>query len=146
MTYDIHFEGVPVDTSRGFEFLTFGDYTQHVGIKGIQKLVNQVIKCLLTPVGSDISDIAYGTNLMQAFQGNIEKTALRELATMAVRDTELKIQEYDSQKSSPMDERLASVEIADIVVSANGTGLTLKIIVRNEAGTRALTAIPMELD
>lgn len=146
MGFDIHFESLPQGETRGYEFLTFGDYGQHIGIKGMQKLVNRVIKCFMTPKGSDISDPEYGTNLIQAFQGNIEPTALSELATMAVRDTELKIREYDAQKSSPTDERLSGIEIKNIVVDPDGTGVVIYIIVRNVAGARALSAIPLELD
>ena len=146
MSFDIHFEGLPQGQTRGFEFLTFGDYPRHVGIRGIQKLVNRVIKCMMTPKGSDISDTEYGTNLMQAFQGNVQPTTLTELATMAVRDTELKIREYDSQKASPTDERLADIEIDNVIVDPGGTGVELRIIVRNAAGTRALSAIPLEFD
>ena len=126
--------------------MTFGDYAQPVAIKGIQKLVNRFLKCLLTPLGTDIGDAEYGTNLMYAFAGNVEPGTLNELATMAVRDTELKIREYDSQKSSPTDERLAGVEIDNINIDSASAGFTMKLIIRNVAGTRALTAVPLELD
>jgi hypothetical protein len=146
MPYDIHFESLPRGESRGFEFLTFGAYPQRVGIKGIQKLVNRVLKCLLTIKGSDIGDAEYGTNLMQAFVGNVDPSTIAELATMAIHDVERKIREYDSQKSSPADERLAGIEIEDMIIDPNGTGLELRILVRNAAGTRAITAIPLEID
>lgn len=146
MPYDIHFESLPRGESRGFEFLTFGAYPQAVGIKGIQKLVNRVLKCLLTIKGSDISDVEYGTNLMQAFIGNVDPSTIAELATIAIQDVERKIREYDGQKASPTDERLAGIEIEDIIVDPNGTGLELRILVQNVAGTRALTAVPLEID
>lgn len=142
MPYDIHFESLPQDELQGYRFLSFGDYSKHVGIKGVQKLVNRVIKCFMTPRGSDISDPDYGTSLLRSFQGNVAPDTLSELATIAVNETETKIREYDTQKASPTDERLATLEIENIDVGTNETGVEVRILVQNVAGTRALVSVP----
>lgn len=144
MSYDIHIESLPSGKSQGYKFLTFGAYPQHLGVKGIQKMVDRFIKCFFTPKGSDISDSEYGTQLADLFLGSVDPTELRELAVMAVRETEDKIQEYDSRKYSPADERLAFAEIEEIVVDQVTPGVEIRIILTNTAGTRALVRFPLE--
>ncbi|GAG03726.1 unnamed protein product [marine sediment metagenome] len=92
MSFDIHVESLG-EEARGHRFLTFGDYPRHVGIKGIQKLVNRFVMCLFTPVGTHLSDREYGTGLAAALTGNTEHSVLKDLARAAVSDAEDKIKE-----------------------------------------------------
>ena len=144
MSYDIHIESLPSGESVGYKFFTFGSYPRHLGVDGIQKMVDRFAKCFFTPKGSDISDSEYGTQLADLFLGNIDPTQLRELAVMAVRDAEEKIREYDMQKFSPADERLANAEIEEIVIDNEAPGVEIRVVLTNTAGTRALVRFPLE--
>ena len=134
-TFDVHFEGLPIDQILGGRSLTFGDYTRPVGIKGVQKMVNRFIKCMLTPLGSDLSDPEYGTALAASLIGNIDSSTLYSLATRAVATAEQKIRSYDSEYDIPDDERLASVEIDNIAIDREAPGVVIYLLLRNAAGT-----------
>lgn len=141
-TYDLHFESVAEGQNRGFEFLTFGDYTRHQGIKGPQKMVNRFLKCLLTPVGSDYTDQNYGTSLMDGWGGNVDHNDLYELITTSVRDAEETVRAYDIENFAPTDERLASVTIEEITIETAGDGFTFVITVTNVAGQGLTVLVP----
>ena len=141
MHFDIHIESLGAD-AKGHKFLTFGDYPRHVGIKGLQKLVNRFILCLFTPVGTHLSDRDYGTDLATALTGNTEHDALRDLAQVAVSDAEDKIKEYDVEYGPPNDERLAGVQLQDLQVDLSNRSVEMKIQLSNVAGTTVLLLVP----
>lgn len=141
MSFDIHIESLG-DATKGHRFLTFGDYPRHVGIKGIQKLVNRFVMCLFTPVGTHLSDRDYGTDLAAALTGNTEHDALQDLATLAVSDAEDKIKELDVEYGPPDDERLSVVQLQDLHVDVTTRTVELKLRLRNVAGTTVLLLVP----
>lgn len=138
MPFDIHIEGVPVGEVSGMGFLSFGDYPQVVGVRGIHKLVAQFLKCMLTPKGTDISDPDYGTDLAEAFQGNIDSSILGQLASRAVTDTVETLREYHTEYIVDDDERIAGADILDVQVDEDAPGVSLTIRVTNIEGTKAL--------
>ena len=142
MPYDIHFESAAEGQNRGFEFLTFGDYTRHEGVQGPQKMLNRYLKCLLTPLGSDYTDTNYGTPLMDGWGGNIDPNDLRELVITSIRDAEDQVRAYDLENFAPTDERLASVTIEEITVDASEDGFRLGFTVTNVAGVGLTVLVP----
>ncbi len=133
--FDIHIESLPLEAIQDCRFLTFGDYGRVVGVRGIQKMVNRFMKCLMTPIGSDISDLEYGTQLADSFLGNVSPGNLFAIAAQSVAHAEEKIREYDSLQGTPNEERLASAEIKNIYVDESGLGVVLVVLLSNVAGT-----------
>jgi len=141
MSFDIHIESLG-DEAKGHRFLTFGNYPRHVGIKGIQKLVNRFIMCLFTPVGTNLSDRDYGTDLAAALTGNTEHDALKDLVQLAISDTEDKLKEYDVEYGPPDNERLSVVTLQDLSVDRSTRTIELRVRLRNVAGTTVLLLVP----
>lgn len=133
--YDIHIESLPADQLQGPSCLTFGSYGRVLGVSGAQKMVNRFMKCMMTPLGSDTSDLTYGTQWTMSFLSNVNPRDLFSIAAQSVASAEQKIQEYDSIQGVSDDERLASAEIEDIYVDESGPGIVLVVRLRNASGT-----------
>jgi phage baseplate assembly protein W len=146
MSYDIHYEGLPEDDIRGARFLSFGPYDRTLAVQGIQKMVNRFLKCLCTPVGTDISDPEYGTDILNMFLGNVDSRTLEQVVLMAIRDAETQIKQYDVWNNAPVDERLSSALIHNIAVDPTNVGFSLTVQLANAAGTRVLVLVPSLVD
>lgn len=141
-TYDVHFEGVPRNELNSIQGLTFGPYTRSVGVRGAQKMVNRFVKCMLTALGSDLSDPDYGTSLADALLGNVEKGTLRTIALQSVVAAEAKVKEYDSEYALNDEERLASVQVEDVVINEASGGIVLTLTLKNVAGVAVQVLVP----
>jgi hypothetical protein len=133
--FDLHFESLPVSEVQGSRCLTFGNYKKSLGVRGIQKMVNRFTKCMLTPIGSDLSDPDYGTPLASAFLGNVDARTVHSLAVRSVTAAESKVREYDTEYEVPDTERLAQVRINGIYIDESGLGVLLDLTLKNAAGT-----------
>jgi hypothetical protein len=140
--FDIHIEGVPLNQLNGIRGLTFGPYPRSLGVRGVQKMVDRFVKCMLTSVGSDLSDPDYGTALAGAFLGNVDSGTLRSLALQSVVAAESKIKEYDAEYALNDEERLASARVDDIATNESDSGVTLTITLKNVAGVSVQVLIP----
>jgi len=144
MPYDLYIEGISdVTLANGPRVLTFGNYPRHIGIQGIYKLVVRFIKCFLTPRGSDPADPDYGTSLMASFPGNVDPKTIQALVSQSVQEALDKLREYDIEYLLPDEERLFSVEIEDLVADTINGNVTLKLNLKNVAGTVALFSVPV---
>lgn len=141
-TFDIHFEGVPRNELNGPQGLTFGSYSRTLGVRGVQKMVNRFVKCMLTALGSDLSDPDYGTPLADAFLGNVDKGTLRTLAFQSVVAAEAKVKEYDAEYALNDEERLASVRVEDVVINEANDGVVLTLTLKNVAGVAVQVLVP----
>jgi len=143
MPYDIHIEGIGEDDVVNAQFLTFGNYRKSVAVRGIHKLVARFLKCFMTPIGSDLSDPDYGTTLLASFLGNVDPRTLPALAARAVEEATESIRRYDTEYDRDDDERLAGVEVQNILVDESGLAVVLYLELQNVEGTTALFTIPM---
>lgn len=134
--YDIHLESVTPSKVQGIKCLSFGDYPRVVGVSGIYKMVNRFVKCLMTPLGSDLSDLNYGTQLMASFLGNVDTKNIFPLVAQGVAAAQDTIIAYDSAAGLPDDERLASADVQDISVDPTNTGVVFTVVLSNIAGTK----------
>lgn len=130
--FDIHIESLPQQQVSGSRCLTFGNYKKSLGVRGVQKMVNRFVMCMLTPIGTHLSDVDYGTPLASAFLGNIDEATVRSLALRSVNVAESKIREYDTEYEVPDTERLASVRVDNIYIQA-GSGVILELTLKNAA-------------
>lgn len=140
--FDIHIEGLPLDKATSIRSITFGSYPRCLGVRGPQKMVDRFLKCLMTPIGSDLSDPDYGTPLAAAMLHSTSPDALRTLATRSVAAAEEKIREYDSTYGLPERERLSAVKIRQIHVDDEGQGVVLELTLENAAGEAVSVLLP----
>ena len=137
--FDIHFESLPLEQLQDARCVTFGNYGRVVGIRGIQKMANKFVKCMLTPLGSDPSDPTYGTTLADSFLGNVDPGSIFAVAAQSVTQAVEKVQQYDSLSGVPDDERLLSADIQNINLDESGFGILLTVSLTNVKGTTVQT-------
>ena len=140
--FDMHIEGIPDAMVHGSKGLWFGNYPLHVGVKGVQKLVDRFTKCFLTPLGSDLTDLNYGTLVAASFGNSIGgRTTLRQLVAMSVQQAEATLRRYDAEYAVPDDERLASAAMESVELTAAGDGFDVYVRIKNVAGTNVMIMI-----
>lgn len=142
MSFDIHFEGIGPLLPASPRFLTFGDYPRTLAVRGVQKMVNKFIKCLCTPVGTDLGDRAYGTRLMSLFLGNVSAAQARPLVVLAINEAAKTVQGYDVVNAPDSDERLSSAVLETFTVDEENNGFTLTVLLKNAAGTTVRVRVP----
>jgi len=142
--FDLHTEALPFDQALAHngKCFSFGDYAKSIAVRGVYKMVDRFIRCMLTPVGTHPSDVDYGTTLAGSFTGNIDSTTLFALTSESVNAVVTKMRAYDSEYGLPDDERLGTVQIDDIVVDSTGPGAIIYLTVINVEGTRVSIALP----
>jgi len=145
-TFDIHFEGVPQEELTGIQGLTFGAYSKSIGVRGVQKMVNRFLKCMLTSLGTDLSDPDYGTPLASAFLGNVDRGTLVTLARRSVIAAEAKVKEYDAEYALNDEERLSVARIDDVYTDDSLNGVFLTITLKNVAGVSVKVLLPQIME
>lgn len=141
-TYDVNIQIVPATRYTGFAFYSFGQ-RRSLGVRGIQKLVNVFAKHLLTPVGSDYTDLTYGTNLTTLIGSNVVLDDAREILDMAVDATVAAIQASQAGQSTvPDDERLASAAVTNYIEIPEAPGFSAQILVTNVANQQLQVVLP----
>jgi hypothetical protein len=140
VAFDIHYEAA--STPKGLRIITFGAYPTVLGVEGAQKMVNRFVKCFLTPRGSDVSDLDYGTQLAGVIGGTVDFSMVYAYAVAAVNDTTQKIQEYDTLSELPDDERLAGAGIEEVQVRSADRSVTLRLRLTNVAGSSVAFLLP----
>lgn len=142
MPYDINIQIVPASRYTGMAFYSFGQ-TRSLGVRGIQKLINIFAKFLLTPVGTDPTDLTYGTNLTSLIGSNVVLDDARDILNIAVDATVTAIQGFQSGQSAvPDDERLASASVTDYIEIPEGPGFAAQILIRNVSGQQLQLVLP----
>lgn len=142
MPYDINIQIVPATHYTGTAFYSFGQ-TRSLGVRGIQKLVNIFAKFLLTPVGTDPTDLTYGTNVTSLIGSNVVLEDAREILNIAVDAAVSAIQGFQSGQSAvPDDERLASASVTNYIEIPAGPGFAAQILIRNVSGQQLQLVLP----
>ncbi len=142
MAYDINIQIVPAADYTGMAFYSFGQ-TRSLGVRGIQKLVNIFAKFLLTPIGTDPTNLEYGTNLTSLIGSNVVLDDAREILDIAVDATVAAIQGFQTgQASVPDDERLASAAVTNYIEVPSGPGFSAQILIRNVSGQQLQLVLP----
>jgi hypothetical protein len=142
MPFDVNIQIVPAAQYTGMGFYSFGQ-TRSLAVRGLQKLVNMFAKYLLTPVGTDPTDVTYGTNLTNLIGTNIVLNDAREVLDIAVGKTVTAIQGWQSGKAAiPDDERLASASVTDYIEVPSGPGFSAQIFITNVSGQQLQIVLP----
>lgn len=142
MPYDLNIQIVAAAEYDGMGFYSFGQ-TRSLGVRGIQKLVNVFAKYLLTPVGTDPTDLDYGTNLASLIGSNLALDDAREVLDIAVDKTSDAITTWQIAKGTvPDDERLSSAVVSDYIEIPEAPGFAAQILVTNVAGEQLQIVLP----
>lgn len=142
MPYDVYTQIVPADKYRGTKFYSFGQ-TRSLGVRGIQKLVNIFAKFLLTPVGTDPTDLTYGTNFMSLVGSNVSLRDAREILDTAVMATASAIQGWQAGVNGiPDDERLATAYVTDYILISAGPGFAAQVLITNIVNQQLQLLLP----
>lgn len=140
--YDINIQIVPAARYDGMGFYSFGQ-TRSLGVRGINKLVNMFAKYLLTPTGSDPTDLEYGTQLANLIGSNVVLSDTQEILRVSVTQAAEAIQTFQAGRSDvPDDERLASVAVTDFLLIEDGPGFAAQILIRNVANQTMSLVLP----
>jgi hypothetical protein len=140
--YDVNIQIVPATKYTGMAFYSFGQ-KRSLGVRGVQKLVNVFAKYLLTPVGTDYTDLTYGTNLATLIGSNVALDDAREILDMAVDATVAAIQAWQAGQSSvPDDERLASAAVTNYIEIPDAPGFSAQVLITNVANQQLQIVLP----
>lgn len=122
--------------------LTFAFGTEPNKITGLQKVVQIFLKCFLSPLGSDILNPSYGTQLALDLTNSCpnfdNSTQALQVVQTAVMDAEGQVISLTS--ASPPESQLTSVALVGVVASQGGLKITLYL--ETGAGVGAQIAIP----
>jgi phage baseplate assembly protein W len=128
--YDVHIQLAPEAAVHGGGFYGFGD-VRSIGIRGVQKLVNMFAKYLLTPIGSDPTDLDYGTDLPNLMGSNVDVYDAKEVLELSVAKTVQAIQSYQASAEIPDEERLSTATVTDYIVITDTPGISAQIYIEN---------------
>lgn len=142
MPYDINIQIVSAAQYTGMAFYSFGQ-TRSLGVRGIQKLVNMFAKFLLTPVGTDPTDLTYGTNLTTLIGSNVVLDDAREILDIAIDTTVSAIQGFQAGVAEvPADERLSSAAVTNYIEIPDGPGFAAQVLITNVSGEQLQIVLP----
>jgi len=140
--YDVNIQIVPETAYQGTAFYSFGQ-KRSLGVRGINKLVNEFAKFLLTPIGTDYTDLAYGTQLPGLIGSNVAVGDAQEILQSSVVATAGAIQGYQAGNGSvPDDERLASAVVTAFILIEEAPGFAAQILIRNTANQGLSLVLP----
>lgn len=128
--YDVHIQLDPDAMQHGGGFYGFGA-VRSLGVRGPQKLLNIFAKYLLTPVGSDPTDLDYGTEMPNLIGSNVDVYDAREVLELSVAKAVAAIQGYQTSVEVPDEERLATATVTDYIVIPEGPGFSAQIYIEN---------------
>lgn len=142
MPYDINIQIVPAVDYTGFAFYSFGQ-TRSLGVRGIQKLVNIFAKFLLTPIGTDPTDLTYGTNFTSLIGSNVVLADAQEILNIAIDATVAAIQGFQSGQSAvPDDERLSAAAVTNYIAIPEAPGFAAQVLITNVSGQQLQLVLP----
>lgn len=135
--YDIHIQTLPEATQRStFKFMSFG-YQETLGVVGFQMLINQWLKCMLTPRGSDPTNLDYGSDFIKAVGSNLSVAEAQDLTLLSIGHTNeyiAGVQRLDNTLTAT--ERLGSATLVDFLLDETAPGFTARVEIVNQARER----------
>lgn len=137
--YDIYVQPGTVQQAKAGRPFTFGAGGT-VAVRGRRKTLAIYEKCLCTARGSDPLDLTYGTGLSSLIGSNVTVNDARDVIALAVQDASRQVLRLQQSASLPLDERLSSVAVADILAYPALPGVSVTINLRfADGGTAAVT-------
>ena len=145
MPYDIHFQPVPQDASKGLKVFTFG-FTAALKVKGPQALVNRWAKTFMTPLGSDPRDPDAGTEFANMVGGNLSLRSpeVQDVITVSIDETNEQVREQDLEGDYDANESLLNARLIGFKLNDQGDGVEIWVEIVNREEER-LTLRLMDL-
>jgi len=143
-TFDTHIQLKPAaEQTTGYGTFVYG-FNKHIGIRGMQKLINKYLKTLMTLEGTDLSDRMGGTRFPALIGSNVTSVQdLQDIVATAVTKAEATIIRYQSlEPSDDPEEILQSAKMTSLVVDDNGVGFEVSILLKNQAGRSLQFILP----
>lgn len=106
---------------------------------GFITAVYRFLKLFLTPIGTDPSDLTYGTEFGRMVLGNVDPLLLEAVIVQSVNYALDKLREYDRERDD--DSAIDSVVLRKIQIDNSGTAATIYLDISNRAGKTMLTYI-----
>ena len=128
--YDVHVQIIPASQQGTGKFMGFGQ-KRTVGVRGIQKLVDDFTIELLTPIGTDPLDLLRGTDLPNLLGSNVDVSDAQDILLLAVARTVTRFQDYQAGRAVPDDERLASASVTNFISLPEVPGFAAQIFIEN---------------
>lgn len=142
--FDIHFQALLEQEQRDtFKFVGFG-FNPTIGVKGFQMLINQWAKCMLTPRGSDPTNLLYGTDFIKLTGSNLSLADARDVTVISVEQCNDQITTAQKDDSTLTEtERLASAEIINFIENPSAPGFQVYVEIKNQANERLVLNLPV---
>lgn len=139
--FDIHFQPVRPGEVYGYKTFTFG-YEKSVKVNGPQALVNRWVKTLVTPKGTDATDLDYGTAFGDLFGSNISNLSnLKDAVFLAITDANDQVRQQDIEGLYSQNERLRDAILVDVRANKDTGFLETWVRISNTAGDQMVVRL-----
>jgi hypothetical protein len=141
--FDIHLQVLPEATQRDtFKFISFG-FQSTIGVKGFQMLINQWLKCFLTPRKSDPIDLDYGTNFTTLIGSNLPIADAQDIVILAIDQCNAIVEGFQRDDLTlTASERLGNAQLINFVEDPSAPGFDAFVEIKNQALERLILNIP----
>ena len=141
--FDIHIQALPqAEQKSTFKFMSWG-FVGSIGVKGLQMLINDWLKCFLTPRGSDPVDLAYGTVFTNLIASNVPVQDARDVTLLAIEQCNSQIAAFQKGDTTlTSSERLGSATLTGFVIDNSAPGFSATVELRNQARERLAFNLP----
>ena len=126
--------------------MSFG-FVETVGVAGFLMLINNWLKCLLTPRGGDPTNLSYGTDFTKMIGSNLTVSEAQDVTILSIEqanDYIDSVQRLDTTLSAT--ERLGSATLINFVPDETAPGFTATVEIVNQARERLKFNLPNGAD
>ena len=143
-TFDIQFQLTSSSEQEASgQFVTWGSASTF-GVRGFQFLINLWLKCLLTPRGSDPSDLNYGTDFTKLVGTLVPLEDARDVTLLAITQCNNQIAAFQRNDSTlTASELLASAQLTNFVEDTGSSRFDAYVELKNRANERFTLSVPV---
>jgi hypothetical protein len=141
--YDLHLQPLAPAVQRATRKPIGFGYTPAIATAGFQKLMDQYMRVLLTPKGSDPCDRNLGTEAWDLRGSTVTPEHAIEILGNCVSDCNQQFRDaQEKMVGKPTDEILDDARITRSVADPSGPGVAVWITVTNRAGQSTVVLLP----
>jgi hypothetical protein len=139
--YDLYIQGVPANEIVGFRFLT-RRFNRTAGVRGMDKLVIKWMHVLLTPKGTDPTNLDRGTEFTRLVGSNIvSANDVRDVVVLSIQECNNQIFDIQRRVTADSDETLRNAVLATFSQTA-ADRFDVTVNLTNVAGQSLAVPIP----
>jgi len=141
--YDLHVQTLPAEEQRSSNKIFTLGYSQSLGVKGFQMLINLWLKVFFTRQGSDHTNLARGTNFTNLIGSTTSIAEAEDITRLAIDECNLQVSAIQARDQSLAPrERLATVTLLRFQATPTAPGFDAYLEILNQAGERLDILIP----